>query len=209
MKVIGAKQVIFCLVSLLLLTSCVTGRPFSVANGYDEKKNVDITAAVFRMNGTPSDVLQIYRDVGKSDGKVSYGIYNSFRDYTGYRRPQFSVAAFIIDGTRTDFFSKSFGNEDVSESPVKTTWEGGYFFANKPLLGSSYVASAEEQITDPDPDATNAAVVSLVNRFKSAHSITIKLFGDRTDMPHEYSYVATAADLVALKEFCDKLASAQ
>lgn len=199
-----------CFAAFFGLSSCMTtGKPFVVGAGYDEKKNVDVTAAEFRMNAAPADVLQVYRNVAKSDGKVSYGIYNTFRDSFGSTRPHISVAAFIVDGTRVDFYSKSFGYEDISENLVKKTSENGYFFASKPALGNSLVATEQELITDPDPAATDAAIVNLFNSFKKAQSITIKLFGDRTNAPVAYTYSISPDDLAALKQFCNTVTSSK
>ena len=147
------------MIAALSLSSCqtvaaVTAKSFSVSAGYDEKKNVDVTAGVFMMNRLPVDVLQIYRNVERGDGKVSYGIYNSFRDDLHAMRPYFSVVAFIVDGKRTDFYGKSFGSEDIMQAK---TSEDGYFFSNKPALGNSLVASESELITDSDPAATDGA----------------------------------------------------
>jgi hypothetical protein len=174
----------------------MTAKSFSVTSGYDEKKNADVTAAVFTVSRFPLDVLEIYRSIGKKDGVVSYGIYNTFRDSTEPKRPYFNVAAFTVDKNRTDFFSKPVGDE---ETMLGTAYESGFFFSNKPVFGNSL---------DPDPVATDTAVCNLLNSFKDAQSISITLFPDRVDM-RGYTYVVLSNDLAALKDFCRTVTSSK
>jgi len=187
-----------CTLSVLLLASCATASHFAVASAYDEKKDVDVTSAQFRISVLPIDVLQIFRNVAKKDGKISYGIYNTFTNSLSPHRPYVSVVAFVVDSARTDFYGKSIGHEDLYKAD-----EAGYYYANKPALGNSTVASEAELITDADPAATDAAIVKLLTSIQKANTLMIKLFGDRTDSPDTYTYTITPENLAALKDFCN------
>ena len=191
------------LVLALSLFSCqtmavLTTKSFSVASGYNEKRNVDVTAAVFMMSRLPVDVLQIYKNVNRPDDKISYGIYNSFKDDTRATRPYFSVIAFTVDGKRTDFYSAPFGTEDAVLAKAS---EAGYFFSNKPAAGTNNAATESEMLPDSDPAATDAAIVTLLTSIKDVQSVSIKLFPDR-DGVESYTFVVSPEDLLTLKSFC-------
>ena len=50
--------------------------------------------------------------------------------------------------------------------------------------------------------------MTLLNSFKAAQSVTIKLFADRANAT-SYTFMVSPEDLVSLKDFCKTVTSSQ
>jgi hypothetical protein len=113
--------------------------------------------------------------------------------------PRIDTVVFFVEGERHDFFCK-----DVTNLAASTEHE--YFYAQKPLLAASEVATQDQLISDPDPAATDAAIVKLVTSIQTCQSVTIKLFGNTvTALGKDLSYQVRPEALVELKAFCTSL----
>jgi hypothetical protein len=134
--------------------------------------------------------MQFVKNVSRKNGDVAFGIYNSYSVMHASTCPFLHGATFIVDGNRTNFYGQ------FHTTLALDSTETIYFYANKPN---------PQTTLDPNPAETNDAIVKLLNSIKTAHTVSVGLYG----APDTYfSKYFTPEELLSLQDYCNKVLDA-